>query len=247
VTKDRERDFWDAHVGELEDYVREYHAGPDANTRAMLEALEPLHGKHVLDFACGAGVTSAWLSDRGAVVTGLDLSPKSIARASELADEVGAKATFVTAELQSLGATFDRIAGRFALHHVDCQKVAPLLAERLRPGGTAAFLETMNSNPTLRFARAHLLGRFGIPRIGTEDERPLGRDDLEVLAMAFGELRLAAAEITFLRIFDRQVLRYRNRRVSGILGGLDDLLLRVPGTRPLSYHQVLVLAKPRLG
>jgi 2-polyprenyl-3-methyl-5-hydroxy-6-metoxy-1,4-benzoquinol methylase len=250
----RERRFWDEHVPSVADCLREYAAGPDDLTAALLDAVEPLAGATVLDFACGTGITSAWLADRGAAVTGIDLSPQSTARASEFCRAIGADISFVsrrpryrfvTGPLESqhdLG-TFDRIVGRFALHHVDVAAVAPLLASRLRPGGVGAFLETMDSNPVLRLARRHLVGRFGIPRFGTLDEHPLTRADLELLDATFGELELRVPRMTFFRIFDRQVLRHRNRRASRAIGALDDLLLTRLHLDSWSYHQLLVLKR----
>jgi SAM-dependent methyltransferase len=238
----REREFWDEHVATVEQCLAEYDAGPDVMTTALLDALEPLEGVRTLDFACGTGVTSAWLADRGAAVTGIDLSPTSTARAAEFCRAAGARVRFVTGPLESqpdLG-TFDRIAGRFALHHVDVAAVAPLLAARLRAGGLAGFIETMDGNPVLRLARRHLVGRFGIPRFGTLDEHPLTSRDLAVLENAFGELEVRVPRLTFFSIFDRQVLRFRSRRTTHALSALDDLLLRV-GLGRWSYHQLLVL------
>ena len=94
----------------------------------------------------------------------------------------------------------------------------------------------------LRVARK-LVGRFGIRRFGTEDERPLGRRELAALAEAIGPLRVEVAELRFFRILDRQVLEYRWRAVSRVLGGLDDALLAL-GLTSASYHQVLVLTAP---
>jgi SAM-dependent methyltransferase len=250
----RERQFWDEHVPSVADCLNEYRAGPDVMTAALLDALEPLDGATVLDFACGTGITSAWLADRGAAVTGIDLSPRSTARAAEFCRSIGADVTFVrgrpryrfvTGPLESqhdLG-TFDRIVGRFALHHVDVAAVAPLLASRLRPGGVAAFLETMDTNPLLRLARRHLVGRFGIPRFETLDEHPLTRADLAVLEAAFGELELRVPRMTFFRIFDRQVLRHRSGRASRAIGALDDLLLTRFHLDSWSYHQLLVVRR----
>jgi SAM-dependent methyltransferase len=207
----------------------------------MLDALEPLADAHVLDFACGPGVTSAWLAARGALVTGIDLSPRSVARAEELARRVGARASFLAGDLSDVELPlFDRIAGRYALHHVDVRSVAPLLARHLRRGGRAAFLETASSNPLFRIARRGLVGRFRVPRYGTEDERPLARHDLAVLEEHFGPLRVEVAEMQFLRILDRQLLGYRHPRASRMLAWVDDRLLRL-GWRSGSYQQVLVL------
>lgn len=243
----REEKFWDEHVPTLDESLREHAAGPDPNSALLLDALEPLEERHVLDFACGTGVVTAWLAERGAHVTGLDISSRSVERARELCEAVGTRATFVTGELGEVDLgrqTFDRIAGRFALHHVDCARMAPVLAGYLRPGGAAAFLETMDSNPLLRVARWGLVGRLGIPRYGSEDESPLTERDLEHIRAAFGSLSIEVAQMRFLRILDRNVLGYRRPALSRLLAAADDLLLKCTRWRSGSYHQVLVCVRP---
>jgi 2-polyprenyl-3-methyl-5-hydroxy-6-metoxy-1,4-benzoquinol methylase len=242
----RERTFWDEQVPSLEACLREYEAGPDVLTTGLLDALEPLEGAQVLDFACGTGIVSAWLAKRGAVVTGIDLSTGAVARGRELGAAIGARVNFVSGPLESADldpSSFDRLAGRFALHHVDCASVAPALASLLRPDGRGAFLETMDSNPLLRQARRHLVGRFGIRRLGTLDEQPLSRRDLRVIEAAFGKLELRVPQMTFLRILDRQVLRYRSNKASRALGALDDLMLERFRLASWSYQQVLVVTR----
>ena len=241
---DREGAFWDEHVASLADGLAEYETGPDAHTKAALEAIEPLPGRRVLDFACGCGVTSAWLAARGAEVVGMDVSARSIERAHELCERLGLRARFVATSLDSFDeeTRFDGIFGRFALHHVDCDVVGPMLARLLKPHGRAVFVETMDSNPVLRIARRHLVGRFGVPRYGTLDEHPLTEADLDSLRLAFGGLRVEVPELTFLRIADRQLLRRRSPRASRLAGAIDDWLLE-RGMGSWSYHQVLVLTR----
>jgi 2-polyprenyl-3-methyl-5-hydroxy-6-metoxy-1,4-benzoquinol methylase len=241
----REQDFWGHNIPSIEQCVADYHLGPDLNTEAMLQAVGPVADARILDFACGAGVTTAWLAARGADVVGLDLTEPPLERAAQVLERLGLQATFTSTDLDdasSLG-RFDAIVGRYALHHTDVATIAPLLADRLRPGGKAAFVETFSSNPVLRFARGHLIGRLGIPRLGTLDEKPLDRADVAALAQAFGEALIEVRELRFLRILDRQVFRYRHGRLSSVLAAADDGLHRVPGTDFLSYHQVVVLTK----
>jgi hypothetical protein len=57
---------------------------------------------------------------------------------------------------------------------------------------------------------------------------------------------LAVGRMQFLRIFDRNVLRFRRRRASALLGALDDRLARM-GLGFLSYHQVVKVTKPAPG
>lgn len=239
----REEDFWGHHLPSLDDCLAQVRRGPEPNTAAMFEAVTPLGDARVLDFACGAGITTAWLVQKGAEVVGLDLSGEALGRAREVLDSLGLDATLVQTTLEEsdrLG-RFDAIVGRYALHHTDVATVGPLLARRLRPGGRAAFVETFATNPVLALARRRVVDRFGVPRLGTLDERPLDEADLATLRLAFGSARVTVAELCFLRLFDRQILRYRYPMVSGVLGKIDDTINRIPGTERLSYHQVVVL------
>lgn len=241
---ERERHFWDEHVRSLEDCVRELDQGPDPNTALMLEAAGPLVGKRVLDFGCGAGLTSVWAAQRGAHVTAIDISPASIERARELAGRVGLAVEFVAGEMTAEtfpSQSFDAVIGRYVLHHVDLSVVAPMIRDVLVPGGKAAFLETMGLNPLLRLARRTLTGRVGVAQYGSDDERPLTRADLGVVQREIGPLRLDVAEMTFMRIFDRNVLRFRVPWASALLRTLDDVLLKFD-LRTWSYHQVVQLS-----
>jgi SAM-dependent methyltransferase len=241
----REQVFWDEHVPDLADCVSVFERGPDPNTRVMLDAVEPLRGRRVLDFACGAGVTSAFLAQRGAVVTGIDISPASIRRARELAESTGLSIELVAGELTPgmfPDASFDSIVGHYALHHVDLSSIAPIFSQILAPGGRGAFVETMGLNPLLNFARKRLAGQGAVASYGSEDERPLERSDLDLLEANIGPVELTVGELRFLRIFDRNVLRYRWPRVSAAIGATDDALLRL-GLGLWSYHQVVKVIK----
>lgn len=241
----RERVFWDAHVPSIEACLREVEAGPDPNTVLALDALSPLDGRAVLDVGCGAGILSAWLAQSGAVVTGVDISQASVERAYELHRRLGLETRFIAAAISAHAvgeAQFDRLTGRYVLHHLDLSQSATELGALLKHGGIAAFVETMTLNPLLRLARTHLAGRCGIPRYGSADECPLVVRDLVTLERAFGECSTMVAELTFFRIFDRQVLHYRSPTVSRFLGSLDNFLLRL-GLDSWSYHQVVFLRK----
>jgi 2-polyprenyl-3-methyl-5-hydroxy-6-metoxy-1,4-benzoquinol methylase len=243
----REQAFWDQHVPTLERCLQVYERGPEPNTKAMLDALGPVRDRHVLDFACGAGVTSAFLAARGARVTGIDISPASIGRARELAGRLQLPGEFVAGELTATTfppGSFDAVIGQYALHHVYLPTMAPLLNGLLAPDGRGAFLETMGLNPLLNLARSRIAGRAGVASYGSDDERPVDRGDLRVLRAAFGSVQLSVAELRFFRIFDRNVLRYRRPRASRALGALDDWLLR-HGLGVLSYHQVVAVTKRR--
>ncbi len=237
----REREFWDEHVPDLARCVAAYRRGPSPSVEGVLRAIAPLEGKRVLDFACGAGVLSAWLAARGAEVVGVDVSPGAIQRARQLAWLLGLRATFTTEGLEQLPAgSFDAAVGEYALHHVDLEVVAPRLRALLAPGATASFVETMALNPVINSARDHLTGRGVVARFGTDDEHPLRPEDLELLRTTFGSLTLETCHMQFLRLLDRNVLRGRSPLVSRMLVRADDWMLD-RGWGRLSYCQVVTV------
>jgi SAM-dependent methyltransferase len=241
----REQEFWDEHVPSLADVVAAYERGPDPNTALMLDAVEPVAGRRVLDFACGAGLTSAWLAARGAIVTGIDISPASVARAREVVAHLGLQARFVAGDVESAlgGETFDAVVGRWALHHVDTAAVGRALSAHLAPGGRGAFHETFGLNPLLRVARRRLMWLPGLTRFGSVDEHPLERADIDALHEAFGAAELRVDLMTFIRILDRNVFNHRRPRARRIAGAIDDWLL-ARGLGRWSYHQVVCVEKP---
>ena len=247
ATEDRERDFWDHHVPSLEECLREYRAGPGPFERAMLDAVAPRPGMRVLDFACGAGVTTAWLADRGAEVVGIDLSPVSIERAEKLRAELGLSYELRVGDVDALesGADggFDGIVGRFALHHLDLEVYGPALAALLRPRGRAAFVETMATNPLLRVARRRLPGRLGITKYGTNDEHPLTHGDLDRMRSTFGGLEVHVPSVVFFLLLERHVLKGRRPGLTRWLYRADQALGRRDRLKRLSYWQVVVLEK----
>ena len=137
---------------------------------------------------------------------------------------------------------FDAVVGRFALHHLDLDRYLPLLADAICPGGTAAFIETMATNPLLRFARRHVVGRFGIPRIGTVDEHPLSGADLKQIARCIGPVEVSAPQVDFLKLVSRQGIR-GNQTVDRAGAAVDRWLGRRPELGFLSYHQFIVATK----
>lgn len=238
---ERERDFWDHHVPSLEACLRALDRPPGRNEAAMLDALGDVSGRRVLDFACGAGLTTARLARRGAHVTAVDLSPVSLNRTREVAAALDLADRVTTVDsLDGLEPGYDGAVGHYALHHVDVAEVGGQIAGLLAAGATAAFVETFATNPLLIAARATLVGRFGIPRFGTLDEHPLTRRDLETLGQVFDSVEVEVAEMQFLRIFDRQVTRRRIPWVTRWSGRIDDRLGGWSRTWFLSYHQVVV-------
>ena len=217
--------------------------------RWMLENSGISPGVRVLDLGCGQGDLTIYAIERGAEVTAIDVSPGmvSVTEQRVRATHPGARPVFVVApfELARLPAgAYDLVIGRFILHHLDVPRAAAGLAQVLRGGGKAVFLENSGRNGLLIFARDHIAGRFGVPRLGTEDEHPLLADDISELERHFGTVELDHPSFDFFTILDRQVFRYKVPLVSRMLAALDQLAHRVPALRKYSYRVVVTLRSP---
>jgi hypothetical protein len=85
------------------------------------------------------------------------------------------------------------------------------------------------------------VGRFGIPRLGTVNEKPLDRSDIHRLACRLRP-ELVWPELLFFRLLDRQVFRYSVPFVNRLCIKLDRWLYEAfPRLRHMSYRGTLVL------
>jgi len=154
------------------------------NKEFRFQLLGDLRGKRVLDAGCGEGTNAVLMAKLGAHVTGLDISSGSIevCHRRALMDQVEGKTTFLCAPLETVDfqeGTFDVIWGDGVLHHV-IPELPGVMAKFLRwakPGALFVFSEPVSLVPALRRLR------MGIPihTDATPDERPLQRDEVELL------------------------------------------------------------------
>lgn len=262
----REAAFWDtvAEQREAEDSLLQVHL-EDGYDRTMpwldrfdmsdfLEAIiahiELKPGMKVLDLGCGRGFLSIALALRGANVTGIDISPRSVTAAAHraLISDAGDRCVFRVMDCENLDlpdGSFDAVVGSCVLHHLDLRRAAQEVGRVLRPGGKAAFIESMGLNPVLMAARALLPGRFGIEKASSADEYPLTRRRLAELRRSFdGDLRHIFPQVIFLRMggylpFLRSPLAERTLR------SIDHGLATVPLCHPLGYFGLIVAEKRR--
>lgn len=99
-------------------------------------------GKKVLEGMCGTGSTTAYLIDKGAEVTGLDISPKAI----DLFKEKWPGVKAVAASMLDSGLEdnyFDVVVIDGGLHHLhpNLNKAVEEIHRILKPGGLFFFLE----------------------------------------------------------------------------------------------------------
>lgn len=104
---------------------------------AVLDLLGEVAGRRVLDAGCGAGPLSAALRDRGATITGFDLSAAMIALARRrLGEDADLRVADLADPLPYPDAAFDDVVASLVLHYLE-DWTGPLAELRrvLRPGG----------------------------------------------------------------------------------------------------------------
>ncbi len=214
-----------------------------------------LKEKRVCDFGCGDGANSILLTKLGAYVEAFDLSPHLIEIALEKAkiNHVNDRTNFVVSSVENYTCPdnyFDIVYGSAILHHLDIKKLHrdyfKKISRMLKDQGKAIFTEPISFSRTLSVLR----GCVPVKADASPDERPLDRDDIEIIKRYFSKV-----EIKYFRLFGRldRVLKNRTKIDKGhpftkfFLKGLyliDRLIIdKVPGIKKLSGDIVLICYK----
>jgi len=140
------RELWDAwtdiNVRSAFYDVAGFKAAPTARPLdpVVQAGLGDVAGKRVLHLQCHFGMDTLRLALAGADVTGVDFSPKAIACARSLAEELGIVAHFVESDLYALdlATEHDLVFSSWGVLSwlPDLRAWGQLIARHLRPGGT---------------------------------------------------------------------------------------------------------------
>jgi SAM-dependent methyltransferase len=134
---------YDNHADEYASYVtwREQN-GPEADPfgllAPLLDLLGGIDGRRVLDAGCGEGYLARALAARGAHVTGIDVSPRLIARArsKDPGSTIDYRVADLSQPLPDAAGRFDAAGSYLVLNDVpDYRGFAVTLAASLAPGG----------------------------------------------------------------------------------------------------------------
>jgi SAM-dependent methyltransferase len=165
--------LWDQWTGEHENSpfydVAGFKAGQDRLRSIELEELGEVSGRTLLHLQCHFGLdTLAW-ARRGAIVTGVDLSERSIALARSLSAELNIPARFYCSDIAQLpdvlSGEFDIVFTSYGVLHWlrDLRRWGEVIAHFLRPGGIFyivedhPFMRVFTSDPesNLKLARRY--------------------------------------------------------------------------------------------
>jgi len=118
---------------------------------AWIDGIVGLAGKRALDVGCGGGLLAEGMSERGANVTGIDLSDKPLGVARLHLLESGLQVDYRKIAVEDLAAempaAFDVVTCLEMLEHVpNPASVVAACARLVKPGGQI-FFSTLNRNP----------------------------------------------------------------------------------------------------
>ncbi|MFX0088219.1 MAG: class I SAM-dependent methyltransferase [Candidatus Hodarchaeota archaeon] len=165
---------------ESEDFFRK------ANLQ-IKENLGTVKNKKILDIGCGTGALSFYLANKGANVTGIDLSETSINICKKEAERKGFTIDFKEMNAQILDfeeESFDIIVGSRVIHHlpdlelffIECRRI-------LKKKGYIVFIEPLKKNKIVELNRKYIA-----PEKRTIHEHPLFFSDLMIPKRIFGNL-----------------------------------------------------------
>jgi len=97
----------DAHFKHPEYHVKEFLAGRISLHPLELEEVGDVTGKRLLHLQCHFGLDTLSWARKGAIVTGVDISDRSIERANELKTKIGVDARFIRSDLFDLPNVLD--------------------------------------------------------------------------------------------------------------------------------------------
>jgi SAM-dependent methyltransferase len=218
---------------------------PDENDPILLAALEHfgnnIEGARLLDLGCGNGSSSLFFAEKGANVTAVDISEVAVQSLSQLCIKSGIEnITPIKCSAFSIveQGSFDLVFGSMILHHLEpFADFSETLKESMDLGGKAFFYENNALSNLLIWFRTNLVGKYGIPKYGDDDEFPLTPAEIEILKKNF-TVEIIYPKLVFFGLVSVYLLR---GKFHSPLQNLDNYLSRFPFLKKYSYLQYVLL------
>ncbi len=218
---------------------------PNENDPVLLTALNyfgDVSGARLLDLGCGDGRSSLFFAKRGANVTAVDISAVSINNLSKFCLENSIdNITPVQCSAFDIDKfePFDLVFGTMILHHLEpFGDFAKILRSSMLPSAKAYFYENSAFSNLLIWFRKNVIGKYGIPKFGDDDEFPLMPEEVDHLKSHFN-VTVAHPELLFFRLASIYILK---GKLHGLTNKLDEYFFQFPNFRKYSYRQNLFLS-----
>jgi SAM-dependent methyltransferase len=255
----REQDFhneWALHTRLDQILVRECFEAPTAvENRFILSQMGDLRGKTILDIGAGLGESSVYFALQGAIVTATDISPRMVETTIALGKQYGVEIQGIVSvgeDLRLPADQFDLVYIANTIHHVqDRARLLEQVRNSLKPGGRFFSFDPVAYNPVINVYRRMA------NQVRTEDESPLGIQDLRLARRYFPDVRHRVFWIATLLLFLKYYLvdrvhpnadRYWKRIFKETsrtlwwwlpLRSLDSVLTRLPLVSFLAWNVVM--------
>ncbi len=215
-----------------------------------LKLFGDMKNKSILDCGCGRGHTSVMMAKHGATVTAFDLSKEDIAIAHALAKYNDVNVNFSIQRIEEMNYpdnNFDFAFGACILHHVDLPSACKEINRILKPGAKAVFIENSARNMFLMFARKWIVGSFGVPKYGDDDEEyPLTKQDLIIIEDCFpGQVTVHHPDFLFFRLLDFYILQKKYTLITKSLKTMDLFFGKIPLLNQFGYFQIIEFNKQK--
>ncbi len=218
---------------------------PNENDSMLVTAIDyfgDISGKRLLDLGCGDARSSLFFAKRGANVVALDISEIAINNLAQFCQENNINnitpiqcSAFDIAKLEP----FDFVFGNMILHHIEPFDVfGDVLRKSIVPGGKAYFRENSAFSNLLIWFRDNLVGKYGIPKGGDDEEFPLMPKEVDILKQYFS-VQVVYPELLFFRLASQYLLK---GGLYDLTNKLDEFFFQFPGFRKYSYRQNLFLS-----
>lgn len=255
-------DDWASHTGlDSVAVVEAFEALTAPENRFILSQIGDVKGKKILDVGTGLGESAIYFALKGADVTAVDISPKMIELCEKNALKFGVQVKGIVSSGEKLNVednSFDVVYAANIIHHItDREMFFENLHAALKPGGLFVSWDPVKYNPAINVYRRMAT------KVRTEDESPIGVEDIRLARRFFPDLQFRGFWLFTLFLFFKYYLidrkhpnqvRYwkeilkENESTIGWwfkpLAFLDSILLGIPLVRRLAWNFVLYGHKP---
>jgi Methylase involved in ubiquinone/menaquinone biosynthesis len=150
------------------------HPGGKGLTDSIIREISKVPAARILDVGCGTGATAELLAlQSGTDVTGIDLHPKMVERASERARLSGNKFKIIPGSAEALPfkeASFDWVLSESVTAFTQARKSVAEYFRVLRPGGTFFADEMTVERPLTPSESAPIKSLYGVSCLFTPEE-----------------------------------------------------------------------------
>lgn len=198
-------------------------------------------GKELLEYGCGTGNSSIQWLERGANLTGIDISKEGIKKAKEKILQTSYNANYFVMDAEKTDFndnSFDIVVGSGIIHHLDLLKCYTELSRILNKKGHAVFTEPLAHNPLIKLYRSLT------PKMRTVDEHPLKIADIDLLKKYFHNV-----EVEYFSLFTMLAVPFRNfsifNPIYNLLGKIDNFVFNMSFIRKHAWIVIIHASNPK--